>query len=133
MKNMTKKQTIRIAIVEDEEALLDLYVTLLKKEGYEVDQAKNGEEGLELLKKGAYDLVLLDIMLPRMDAFEILENLKNIKPLPQDFAKIVVLTNLSQEQTIAKATEMGLQGYMVKSNYNPEEFIEQVKEFLKAK
>ncbi len=121
-----------IAVIEDEEDLLDLYVNVLENEGYKVDQAKNGEEGLELLTKDGYDLVLLDIMLPKMDAFQILNELKKNKAKTQDFSKIVLLTNLSQESVMKQTKELKLKNYLIKCDYNPSEFISKINEFLKS-
>lgn len=124
----------KILIVEDEKELRDLYVTLLKEEAYQVTEAANGEDGLKYIQAGGFDLVLLDIMLPGKDGFEILETLKTAPtPTQQLPTSIVLLTNLSQDQTIARGAEYGVRGYLIKSDYDPQQFIDQVKEFLNSK
>ena len=74
MDEQTKKS--RILVVEDETFLRDLYVEILADEGYEVDTAADGAEGLKKIQMGGYDLILLDIVLPKMDGIEILKNIK---------------------------------------------------------
>ncbi len=133
MKNYNYLKSKKILIVEDEQDLLSLYEELLAAQGCDITSTTNGEEALKLIKQGGFDLVLLDIMLPGMDGFEILEKIEqeqaNNRKQPAN--TIVVLTNLSQEQTIARATEHQVRGYMVKSNYTPEEFVQQINEFFK--
>jgi len=124
-------QTQTILIIEDEKELRELYVTLLTEEGFKVTEAANGDEGLKLLRADGFDLVLLDIMLPGKDGFEILEILKNQPEEHQQPATtIVLLTNLSQDQTIARGAEYGVRGYLIKSDYDPQQFLDQIKEFF---
>jgi DNA-binding response OmpR family regulator len=121
----------KILLVEDETDLRELYKMLLEDEGYRVDVAVDGREGNELVDKGGYDLVLLDIMLPFIDGLEILDRLnKSQSPTKQSPKTIVLLTNLAQDQTVAKALEFGVRGYMIKSDYNPEQLLEAVSDFL---
>jgi two-component system, OmpR family, response regulator ResD len=129
---MPKNTRKKILLIEDEEHIRTLYTKLLKDQNFEVVIAENGVEGLELIKKGGYDLVLLDIMMPLKDGFEILETVKKNNKINQPLQTIVLVTNLYQDQTIAKGTTYGVRGYMVKSDYNPEEFVKQIKSFLSA-
>lgn len=122
----------RILLIEDETDLRELYQSLLEEEGYEVEAVADGRLGLESIKKGGYDLVLLDIMLPFLDGLEILENVSAEKNPNQSTKTIVLLTNLAQDQTIAKAMEFGVRGYMVKSDYDPEQLLETIASFLKG-
>jgi DNA-binding response OmpR family regulator len=123
----TKKH--RVLIVEDESSLLSLYVQLLEEEGFIVSSASEGKTGLELLKNGGFDLVLLDIMLPYIDGLNILEQLKESPPSAENKV-IVLLTNLAQDESLARGMQLGIDGYLVKSDYNPDEFISEVKKFL---
>ena len=120
----------KILLIEDEVDLRELYLMILEDDGYEVTTADDGKSGWELLKSGGYDLVLLDIMLPYMDGLEMLEKLAAENENKQPFNSIVLLTNLTQDQTIAKAVEYGIRGYMVKSDYDPDQFVVAVKEFF---
>lgn len=121
---MTKK----ILIIEDEEDLRNLYVQILQKEGYEVDQAVDGEEGYLKLSKGQYDLILLDIILPKIDGLQMIDKLK--EESKEITAKIVLLTNLSQDLVISKAVGYGISGYMVKSDMTPDQIVKEVKNIL---
>jgi DNA-binding response OmpR family regulator len=121
----------RILLIEDETDLRELYQSLLEEENYEVVSVADGRVGLNEIKKGGYNLVLLDIMLPFLDGLEILENVSTEKNPKQPIKTIVLLTNLAQDQTIAKAMEFGVRGYMVKSDYDPEQLLETIASFLK--
>lgn len=120
----------KILLVEDETELRELYEMLLKDAGYDVTSKADGKSGLEALEQGGFDLVLLDIMLPFVDGLEILERLSSSKDAKQPTKTIVLLTNLAQDQTIAKALEFGVRGYMIKSDYNPEQLLQSVQDFL---
>lgn len=118
----------KLLVIEDETSLRDLYVQILSKEGYAVDSAPDGEEGYKLLLKNAYDLILLDIILPKMDGLQILEKLKQEgKALT---GGVVLLTNLSQDLVMDKAKEFAVRGYMVKSDLTPPEILAEVKGYL---
>lgn len=119
----------KILIVEDEEYLRDLYVEILQEGNYEVDQATDGNQGFVKMKRGGYDLVLLDVMLPRIDGLEILEKLKQSPP-DKPSKKLVLLTNLSKDLSISKGISIGIDGYLIKSDLTPGQFLEKVKEFL---
>lgn len=126
MANTDKK----ILLVEDETELRELYQILLSGEGYQVDAVADGKAGLEAMQRGGYDLVLLDIMLPFIDGLDVLErNAQSNNPHKQPNDSVVLLTNLAQDQTIAKGLEYGVRGYMIKSDYNPEQLLEAVREF----
>lgn len=129
--NTTQTSSKKILIIEDEQTLRDLYIQILKADGYIVESATDGDEGYKLLSKNTYDLILLDIILPKMDGLQILEKLK------QEGKKIagavVLLTNLSQDLVISKAKEYGVRGYMVKSDLTPPEILTEIKGYLENK
>ena len=128
---MPKKKTAKILLVEDETELRDLYQLFLEDEGYLVDAKADGKQGLQALEQGGYDLVLLDIMLPFIDGLEILSQLQKSRlPSKQNVKSVILLTNLAQDQTIARALELGVRGYLIKSDYNPEQLLEAVAGFL---
>ena len=120
----------RILVVEDELYLRDLYLEILKEEGFEVDSACDGEEAYEKMKAGGYDLVLLDIMLPKMDGLEVLRKLKENK-LQNLNKAILLLTNLGQETIISEGVSLGVRGYLIKSDYTPDNLVKEIKEALK--
>ena len=127
---MAKSINKTIIVVEDEVDLRNLYVQILEKEGYAVDQAADGEEAYTKISNKQYDLVLLDIILPKIDGLQVLDKLKsNSKPLPH---KIVLLTNLSQELIISKAMGYGIAGYIVKSDVTPDQIVKEIKDYLES-
>ena len=119
----------KILVVEDDQFLRELYNQLLTEEGYEVDLAADGEEGLTKISKGGYDLVLLDIMLPKMDGLEILRRYKK-QPSEKPNGSVVLLTNLGQDSIIKEGFNLGASGYLIKSSMNPDQVLSEVKVFL---
>jgi DNA-binding response OmpR family regulator len=127
MDPQTKK---RILVVEDEAPLRELYVSILTDEGYAVDSAADGDEGYQKMYQGGYNLVMLDIMLPKLDGLKILEKLNTVsKPLKPNNA-VVLLTNLGQDLVVAKAVQYNVRGYMMKSDYTPDQVVKEVKNYL---
>lgn len=122
----------RILIVEDDKLLRDLYLELLGDEGFEVDDAADGETGSAKALAGGYDLILLDIMLPKKDGLEILDDLKNNKPQKPN-GSIVMLTNLGHDEVIKQGLLSGASGYLIKSALTPDEVLHQVHAFLAQK
>jgi DNA-binding response OmpR family regulator len=118
-----------ILIVEDEPTLQKTLSIALQQEGYEVKSALDGEIGLKLAKEIKPDLILLDLILPKIDGFEALEELKN-NDITKD-TPIIVLTNLESTQEIEKALVMGATTYLVKANYDLKDIIEKIKETIK--
>ncbi len=118
----------KILFVEDESALQKTLGDTLRKEGYEVVSALNGETGLNLAKTQSPDLILLDLILPKMDGFDVLKALvggEETKDIP-----VIILTNLERMQDIEMALELGAKTYLVKANYTLKEVVEKVKKVL---
>jgi len=118
-----------ILFVEDEPTLQKLVGRFLEKEGYQVISALNGETGLKLSKKMKPDLILLDLILPKKDGFEVLEELKKdeeTKDIP-----VIILTNLEGSGDVEKALSLGATTYLVKANYELAEVVRKIKETLK--
>ena len=126
---MADKDLQKILVIEDDQFLRELYEELLKGEGYEVDLAEDGEKGLNKFLDGGYDLVLLDIMLPKVDGLEILRKAQDNKPKKEN-GSIVLLTNLGQDSIIKEGFSLGASGYLVKSAMNPDQVLNEVKVFL---
>lgn len=113
----------KILIVEDEKPLAHALELKMTHEGYETTVASTGREGLEKASTGDYDLILLDLILPEVDGFAILEGIKskNLKPV------VVVLSNLGQDEDRKKAQELGVKDYLVKSNVPLADIVKVVK------
>ena len=119
----------RVLIVEDDFFVRDLYNRELSREGFEVSAAEDGAEGLLKAIEEKPDLILLDIMLPKMSGLDVLKTLKEkeeTKEIP-----VVLLTNLGQDSVIREGFTLGAIGYLIKAAYTPTQIIEEVKKFLR--
>ena len=120
----------RILVVEDEKFLRELYVDILANEGFQVEQAADGEEGYTAMHNGGYDIVLLDVIMPKMDGLAILEKLANETPPLKPNGAIIILSNLEQDAAIARGVALGARGYMIKSDHTPDQVISKVKSYI---
>ena len=118
----------RILIVEDEKPLSHALKLKLTHEGYDVAVAADGEEGLHLATKEKFDLILIDIIMPKMDGFAALSALKDTG----SNTAVIVLSNLGQQEDIEKAKKLGVLDYMVKSNTPISKIVEVVNTILKS-
>jgi len=117
-----------ILFIEDESALQKTFGDILGKESYDMISALDGETGLKLAKSKKPDLILLDLVLPKVHGFEVLKELKS-DPGTKDIP-IIVLTNLEAIEDVNKAIELGAKTYLVKTQYSLEEVVEKVKKAL---
>lgn len=122
----------KILIVEDDEILRNLYSELLTTEGFVVDEAADGEEGFQKIHQGGFDLVILDIVLPKKDGMQILRELKK-QPAKKPNGPVVILTNLGQDSIIREGFSLGAAGYLIKSAFNPDEVLGEIRTFLSQK
>ena len=117
-----------ILLIEDDLFLVDIYTTKLKEANFEIGVATNGEMALTKLKEKMPDLVILDIVLPCIDGWEILRKIK------QDFKlkdlKVIILSNIDQKEEIEKGLKLGVTKYLIKAHYTPSEIIEEIKKCL---
>jgi DNA-binding response OmpR family regulator len=120
----------KVLLVEDEKMLAEMYATKFSMEGYTVEKAFDGAQGLELAKTMNPDIILLDVIMPKLDGFATLKQLKadpKLKAIP-----VIMLTNLGQEDDLKKGKELGATDYFVKSNHSPSEIVDKVKVVLKS-
>lgn len=117
-----------ILLVEDEKLLANLLKQRLEKENFTVFLARDGEEALRILKTQKPNLILLDIILPKISGFELMETLKNDPTYNQ--APIVIISNLGQDTDVEKGQLLGAIGYFVKAQVSIEDLVSRVKEFL---
>lgn len=126
---MGKNQTAKkILIAEDDGFISEVYSTKLSLEGFDICIALDGKEALERVKTEKPDLILLDIMMPKLDGLEILEKLKadsGLKKIP-----VVVLTNVGEKDAIDKALSLGAVDYLIKSSHTPGEVVAKIKSLL---
>lgn len=118
-----------ILLVEDDQFLIEIYTTKFKQAGFSIRKVGDGDECLRKLKEEIPDLLLLDIVLPSLNGWEILRKIKEDAHLKN--IKVVVLSNLGEKQEIEKGIKLGATRYLVKAHYTPSEVVEEVKKILK--
>lgn len=118
----------KILIVEDDKFLRDLISQKLLKEGYDITEAVDGEKGIEGVKKEKPDLVLLDLILPGVDGFEVLSQIKADPILAQ--IPVIILSNLGQKEDVERGLKLGAVDYLIKAHFTPEEIVQKVKAVL---
>lgn len=125
------KKGVRVLLVEDDEFLRDICKRKLDLEGFNVSVAVDGNEALKKINDEDPQIVLLDVILPGMDGFEVLKNVKN-NPLKSKIA-IIMLTNLGQESDVEKGLRLGADEYIVKAHFTVSEIIQKIKSVMKNK
>ncbi len=114
----------KILIIEDEEILLELLQKKLIKEGYEVSIAKNGVEGLEKVKEEIPDVILLDIIMPKMGGFEVMKELQKEEKFSN--IPIIIISNSGQPVELDLAQKLGAKDWLIKTDFDPQEVIDKV-------
>jgi len=126
----------KLLVVEDDPFLSDIYNTKLKQAGFEVDLAMTGEECMQKLADGKYDLMVLDIVLPQLDGWEVMSRIKELRRQNSNPAlnslKIIILSNLGQKEEIRKGLDLGADGFMIKAHFTPSEVAEEINKTLQA-
>ena len=117
-----------ILLVEDDPFLIDIYSTKLKESGFSVEVASDGESALRKVKEKEPDLVILDIVLPQLDGWEILRQIKSDPKLKN--IKIIILSNLGQKEEVERGVELGAVKYLIKAHYTPSEVVAEIKQLL---
>ena len=125
----------KLLVVEDDPFLSDIYNTKLKQAGFIVDLAMTGEECMQKLAASEYDLMVLDIVLPQLDGWEILSRVGEMRRKDAgsyiNRLKIIILSNLGQKEEIKKGLELGADGFMIKAHFTPSEVAEEIDKALK--
>jgi DNA-binding response OmpR family regulator len=119
----------KILIIEDDTILSSMYEIKLKQEGFIVIRADDGAQGINIAKSEKPDLILLDVILPQLDGFSVIRELKedkSIKDIP-----VIMLTNLGTNDDVEKGEEMGAVDYLVKANNTPAQVSQVIKKHLK--
>lgn len=120
----------KILVIEDETVMRESLEDVLANNDYEVKTACDGEEGIELIKSFSPDLILLDIILPKKDGFEVLQSLKSADEENKINIPVILLTNISGMESVQKALDLGATTYLVKADYQLNEILEKIKETL---
>ncbi len=126
-----EKKPVHVLIVEDDNFLAEIYQKKFTLEGYKVQSVNNGEKALLEAKKKRPDIILLDILLPKLDGFAVLEKLKAdaaTRSIP-----VILLTNLGQRDDVEKGLQVGAVDYLIKAHFKPSEVIDKVRKVLGEK
>ena len=118
-----------IFIIEDDKFLRELIVRKLNEEGFDVSEAIDGEEGIKEIKEKKPDLILLDLILPGIDGFEVLSQIKSDSELSS--IPVIIISNLGQKEDIEKGMKLGAVDYLIKAHFDPNEIVEKIKTTLK--
>jgi len=119
----------KILCIEDEHFISELYTRALVKAGYDVTVVVDGQEGLQQALTNAYDIILLDIMVPNLTGIEILKRLRDPRIVPPLRAKIIIATNLEQDEKNRAEVEAQADGYIVKAEVTPRQLVEFLQQF----
>lgn len=125
---MDENSKIKVLIIEDDSYISDMYKIKLESENFEVVVAEDGVKGLNELETYRPDMILLDVVMPKVDGFSVLKSIKNteaIKNIP-----VVMLTNLGQKDNVERGFALGASGYIIKAHFTPSEVVKKVKEIL---
>jgi CheY-like chemotaxis protein len=119
----------RLIVIDDDMYIRELYEEVLKGEGFDVDTAVNGQDAYDKLKQGGYNLILLDIMMPKMDGLGVMDALKANPPANPN-GPILMLTNLDHEPLVQDALAKGAVAFLIKADITPEDLMTQVRKYL---
>lgn len=122
----------KVLIIEDDSMISSMYKTKLTQEGFEVLVAETGSRGLEMAMQEKPDLILLDVILPQLDGFAVLQEIKSAQASTKDIP-VIMLTNLSTEEDKDKGAKFGATEYLVKASLTPTQVSDTVKKYLGEK
>jgi two-component system, OmpR family, response regulator ResD len=125
---MSFPHNTKILLIDDDPFILDIYNLKFTEQGFLIHMAHNGKEGIEEIKSFKPDLVLLDIVMPTMDGFDVMRNLTELRRA-QPF-KILFLTNFGQKEDVERGMHLGADGYIIKAHFTPSEVVTKVKQML---
>ena len=126
---MASPNNTKILIVDDDPFILDMYIIKFKEQGFQIDTATDGKMALEKIQTNNPDIVLLDVVMPKMDGFDVIKKIQENK-IPRTF-KILFLTNFGQKEDVERGMQLGADGYIIKAHFTPSEVVAKVKEVLK--
>jgi CheY-like chemotaxis protein len=118
----------KILIVEDEEIMMNLLQKKLSEEEYKIETAKNGEDALIQMKRNKPDLVLLDIIMPKVGGFEVMEQMSQDPELSD--IPVIIVSNSGQPVELSRAKKLGAKDWLIKTDFEPKEVIDKVKKQL---
>ena len=120
----------KILLVEDDPFLIDIYSTKFRQMDFDVILAKDGVEALEAMEKDSLDFVILDIVLPHVDGWQVLREMKKIEKKKKKKFKVLILSNLGQKEEVEKGLRLGATKYLIKSDFTPSEVVQEIKKLI---
>lgn len=126
---MAESEKKKILIIDDDPFILDMYVLKFKQEGFDVETARDGKTGLSALERYNPGVVLLDVVMPVMDGFDVLQKMK--EQYPAHRPKVIFLTNFGQKEDVERGLRLGADDYIIKAHYTPGEVVDKVKSLFK--
>ena len=126
---ISRKTMKKILLIEDEELIIKLLSKKLAAIGYDVSLAMNGQEGIEKMKQNIPDLVLLDIVMPRMGGFEVMTEMKKDEKLAK--IPVIIISNSGQPLELERAKELGAADWLVKTEFDPKEVAEKIQKYIR--
>ena len=124
------KNNPKILIIDDDPFILDMYVMKFSDSGFIIETASDGQAGIDKLSAFTPDIVLLDVIMPKMDGFQVIQKLNEVRK-ERPF-KILFLTNFGQKEDVERGMALGADGYIIKANFTPTEVVDKVKEMIEA-
>ena len=118
----------KILLIEDDQFLAEIYVAKFNEAGFEISVAQDGYQGLKKAKEQKPDLILLDLIMPTMDGFDVLRCSKGDADL--EGIPVIILSNLGEEEDVRKGLELGADDYLIKAHYTPTEVVAKVQEIF---
>ena len=125
---MAEPQETKILVVDDDPFILEMYVIKFKEQGFIIDTATDGKMALEKIASNEPDILLLDVVMPRMDGFDVIKKIQENKTSHK--FKILFLTNFGQKEDVDRGMQLGADGYIIKAHFTPSEVVAKVKEVL---
>ena len=116
----------KILLIDDDPFIVDMYVLKFKEERFAIEVARDGKEGLKKAKEFGPDLILLDIVMPGLDGFGVLEDLRK----KGDRRKVILLTNLGQKEDVERGMRLDADDYVIKAHFTPSEVVEKIRSIL---
>ena len=119
----------KILIAEDDFFIRDIYSKVFSLSGYNVSVAVDGADALQKIQEQPFDMILLDIMMPRMTGIDVLKNVRALKTATKS-TPIYIITNLGQQNVIEEAFKLGMDGYILKSQVSPQQIVDEINNFF---
>jgi CheY-like chemotaxis protein len=119
----------KILIAEDDFFIRDIYSKVFSLSGYDVKVAVDGMDALEKIKAEPFEMILLDIMMPRMTGIDVLKNVRTLST-PAKSTPIFIITNLGQQNVIEEAFKLGMDGYILKSQVSPQQIVDEINNYF---